>query len=84
MAAQRRVPATAEGPGIVTGSYTLWNAAWLQPWRYGASQGQWFARLDNLTNELAYASTSILTQTLGVNAPPLPARSLRVGLQASF
>jgi iron complex outermembrane receptor protein len=84
VAAQRRVPATAEGPGIVTGSYTLWNAAWLQPWRYGASQGQWFARLDNLTNELAYASTSILTQTLGVNAPPLPARSLRVGLQASF
>jgi hypothetical protein len=43
-----------------------------------------FAKLDNLTHQLAYSSTSVLTQTMGSNAPPLAGRSLKLGLQASF
>jgi iron complex outermembrane receptor protein len=44
----------------------------------------WFAKLDNLTNRLAYASTSVLTQTMGNQAPPLAGRSLKLGAQVSF
>jgi iron complex outermembrane receptor protein len=43
-----------------------------------------YARLDNITNRLAYSSTSVLTTTAFPNAPPLPGRSLKLGLQASF
>ena len=43
-----------------------------------------YARLDNITNTLAYSPTSILTSTAFPNAPPLPGRNLKVGLQASF
>jgi iron complex outermembrane receptor protein len=43
-----------------------------------------YARLDNITNALAYSPTSILTSTAFPNAPPLPGRNLKVGLQASF
>ena len=43
-----------------------------------------YARLDNITNRLAYSATSVLTTTAFPNAPPLPGRSLKVGLQASF
>ena len=43
----------------------------------------WYARLDNLTDQLAYSASSILTQTTPGKAP-LPGRSLRVGLQAAF
>ena len=43
-----------------------------------------YARLDNITNRLAYSPTSILTSTAFPNAPPLPGPSLKVGLQASF
>jgi iron complex outermembrane receptor protein len=39
--------------------------------------------VDNLSNRLAYSATSILTSTAYPKAP-LPGRSLRVGLQASF
>jgi iron complex outermembrane receptor protein len=43
-----------------------------------------FAKLDNITNKLAYSSTSVLTQTLRGDAPPIAGRSLKVGAQVSF
>jgi iron complex outermembrane receptor protein len=43
----------------------------------------WFARLDNMGDALAYSATSMLTQTAPGKAP-LPGRSMKVGLQASF
>jgi iron complex outermembrane receptor protein len=43
----------------------------------------WYARVDNASDRLAYSATSILTQT-APGPVPLPGRSLKVGLQASF
>jgi iron complex outermembrane receptor protein len=43
----------------------------------------WYARLDNITDKLAYSASSVLTSTAFPKAP-LPGRSLKVGLQASF
>jgi iron complex outermembrane receptor protein len=43
----------------------------------------WFARLDNLTDQLAYSATSILTST-AFGKSPLPGRSFKLGVQASF
>ena len=43
----------------------------------------WYARLDNITNRLAYSATSILTTTV-YPAAPLPGRSLKVGLRVTF
>ena len=48
-----------------------------------ASTLLWFAKIDNLSDVLAYSATSILTQTAPGRAP-LPGRSLKLGLQASF
>lgn len=82
-AAQKRV---ADGDRAADG-YTLWNAA--LSWRTAAQFGSvsssllWYARLDNLTNRLAYSGTSILTTTAFPKAP-LPGRSLKVGVQATF
>ena len=81
-AKQTRVPT---GQLAVSG-YTLWNAALTYRMRLAAPVGGqifWFARLDNLTNQLAYSATSILTQTAAGKAP-LPGRSVKLGLQASF
>jgi iron complex outermembrane recepter protein len=63
--------------------YTLWNLA--ATWRMKAkdAQLQWFARLDNVTDKLAYSATSILT-TSAPNRSPLPGRSFKLGLQAVF
>ena len=77
--AQNRVP---EGDRA-TAAYTLWNAALTYRQKAGRAQLQWFARVDNLTNRLAYSATSILTQTAFPKAP-LPGRSVRVGVQAMF
>ena len=43
----------------------------------------WYARVDNIGNTLAYSATSILTTTV-FPAAPLPGRSLKVGLRATF
>jgi iron complex outermembrane receptor protein len=43
----------------------------------------WFAKLDNLTDTLAYSASSVLTQTAAGKAP-LPGRSLKVGIQLDF
>jgi len=42
-----------------------------------------YARIDNITNELAYSASSILTTTAFPNVP-LPGRSAKVGLRATF
>ncbi|MDP3605097.1 MAG: TonB-dependent receptor [Polaromonas sp.] len=79
-AAQKRVPAAPTGE---TGAYTLWNAAATYRVKSGAASLLWYARLDNITDKLAYSATSVLTSTAFPKAP-LPGRSLKVGLQASF
>jgi iron complex outermembrane receptor protein len=80
-AAQNRVP---EG-GVTTAGHTLWNAGInYHAHTYGPTHWLLFAKLDNITNKLAYSSTSVLTQTLGSNAPPIAGRSLKVGAQVSF
>lgn len=66
-----------------TAAYTLWNLAGTYRMKAGASNLLWYAKVDNLTNELAYSATSILTTTAFPKAP-LPGRSLKVGLQANF
>ena len=77
--AQNRVPVTDRA----TDAYTLWNLAGTYRMRAGAASLLWFARLDNLTNQLAYSASSVLTTTAFPKAP-MPGRSLKVGLQASF
>ncbi len=77
--AQSRVPVGDQA----TAAYTLWNAAASYRVTAGPTSWLWYARLDNLTNQLAYSATSVLTTTVFPNAP-LPGRSLKVGLQASF
>lgn len=80
-AAQNRVP---EG-NITTAGHTLWNAGInYHAHTYGPIHWLLFAKLDNITNKLAYSSTSVLTQTMGTNAPPIAGRSLKVGAQVSF
>ncbi len=69
-----------------TDGHTLWNATLTYRMKTATpSSGQllWYARLDNAGNQLAYSATSILTQTVPGRSP-LPGRSLKVGLQASF
>ena len=77
--AQNRVPVTDHA----TDAYTLWNLAGTYRMRAGATSLLWFTRLDNITNQLAYSATSVLTTTAFPKAP-MPGRSLKVGLQASF
>lgn len=78
-AAQSRVPAGDRA----TSAYTLWNTAVNYRVKTGPATMLWYARLDNITNQLAYSATSVLTTTV-FPAAPLPGRSLKIGLQASF
>ena len=78
-AAQNRVAAGQRA----TAGYTLWNTAASYTQKLGPTSLLWYARLDNLTNQLAYSAASVLTTTAFPKAP-LPGRSLKVGLQASF
>jgi iron complex outermembrane recepter protein len=66
-----------------TAAYTLLNASLRFQQKLGASTLLWFAKIDNLSDVLAYSATSILTQTAPGKAP-LPGRSIKLGLQASF
>ncbi|MDR1969134.1 MAG: TonB-dependent receptor [Burkholderiaceae bacterium] len=77
--AQRRVPAGER----VTAGYTLWNAALTWRQKAGGAELEWYARVDNVGNQLAYSATSILTQT-AFGRVPLPGRSVRMGVQAVF
>ncbi|MDI9234854.1 TonB-dependent receptor [Limnohabitans lacus] len=78
-AAQQRVP---DG-SVATGAYTLVNASVSYRQKLDTTVLQWFARLDNLTHQLAYSASSILTTT-AFGKSPLPGRSLKLGVQASF
>ena len=77
---QSRVPAVGQR---TTEAYTLWNAAlsWRMP--LGTSELLWFARVDNITDELAYSAVSVLTTTAFPKAP-LPGRSARLGVRLTF
>ncbi|WP_295373905.1 TonB-dependent receptor [uncultured Pseudacidovorax sp.] len=78
-AAQKRVPATDRAAD----SYTLWNASLGYRMKVQRASLLWYARVDNLGNELAYSATSILTTTVYPRAP-LPGRSVKVGLRVDF
>jgi len=80
VARQDRVPAG----DLPTDGYTLWNAALTYRMKADASSDLlWYARVDNAADKLAYSATSILTQTVPGKSP-LPGRSFKVGLRASF
>ena len=79
-AAHSRLPAS----DITAPSNTRWHAGVNYRMKTGAANLLWYGRLDNITNRLAYSATSVLTTTAFPNAPPLPGRSLKLGLQASF
>lgn len=78
-AAQTRVAAGQRA----TSAYTLWNLAATYRMKAGVSNILWYAKVDNLTNQLAYSAASVLTTTAFPKAP-LPGRSLKVGLQVAF
>ena len=78
-AVQNDVPAGQ----LSTGAYTLWSAAMTYRTKVAQSSALWFAKLDNLTDTLAYSASSVLTQTAPGKAP-LPGRALKVGLQVNF
>jgi iron complex outermembrane receptor protein len=78
-AAQKSVP---EG-SVATGAYTLVNASVSYRQKLDATVLHWFARLDNLTDQLAYSASSILTST-AFGKSPLPGRSFKLGVQATF
>jgi iron complex outermembrane recepter protein len=77
---QNRVPDVGQR---TTEAYTLWNAAVTYKMKQGASNLLWYARIDNVTNQVAYSATSVLTTTAFPKAP-LPGRSLKIGLQVNF
>jgi iron complex outermembrane receptor protein len=78
-AAQTRVPNGQTG----TEATTLWNSAVSYRTKVASVETLWFVRLDNMTDALAYSPTSVLTQT-APGKVPLPGRSVKLGLQASF
>jgi iron complex outermembrane receptor protein len=78
-AAQSRVPAGS----VATGAYTLVNASLAYRQKLDNAVLHWFARLDNLTDQLAYSASSILTST-AFGKSPLPGRSFKLGVQVGF
>ena len=84
--AQNRMPYYSNVTPVTTAAYTLWNAGLNYHAHSGPTHWMFFAKFDNLTNKLAYSSTSVLTQTLTNRglAPPLAGRSVKLGLQVSF
>ncbi len=78
-AAQNRVPTGS----VATGAYTLVNASVSYRQKQDGKLFDWFARIDNLTDQLAYSASSILTST-AFGKSPLPGRSFKLGVQAGF
>jgi iron complex outermembrane receptor protein len=78
-AAQNRVPEGAQA----TPTFALWHAHLAYKQKVSGGALNWFARLDNLSNQWAYSATSILTSTAPGKAP-LPGRSVKLGVLASF
>lgn len=79
LAAQNRVP---DGQRATAG-YTLWHAGASYRSKVSRTTLLWYARLENAGDTLAYSASSILTQSVPGRAP-LPGRSLRLGMQATF
>jgi len=78
-AAQDRVPTGA----AVTAAYTLWHGFVSYKQSVSGASLNWFAKLDNASNQWAYSATSILTTT-APGKSPLPGRSLKLGVMATF
>lgn len=78
-AAQHRVPTGS----LSTDAYTLWHGHVNYKQKVGETTLNWFAKLDNATNQWAYSATSILTST-APGKSPLPGRSLKLGVLATF
>ena len=74
---QSRVPSD----DTPTPSWTIVNLAASYRVRLGETDGLLFAKLNNLTNELAYNASTIATVR---PLAPLPGRALMVGLHVSF
>ena len=78
------------GPAqVATQAYSLWNAQISYRQKIDAQHALWYAKLDNLGDQLAYSATSVLTTTASdavSNRPkaPLPGRSIKLGLQVFF
>ncbi len=62
-----------------TGGYNMLNVGTHYTTRIGNVPAQFYARVNNLTNELAYSHTSFIK-----NAAPLPGRNLTAGLRLIF
>jgi iron complex outermembrane receptor protein len=78
-AAQNRVPVGS----VATPSYTLVNASMTYRQKLDLAVLHWFARLDNMTDQLAYSASSILTTT-AFGKSPLPGRSAKLGVKLVF
>jgi iron complex outermembrane receptor protein len=78
-AAQNRVPTGS----VATTANTLVNASMAYRQKLPGLTLDWFARIDNLSDQLAYSATSILTST-AFGKSPLPGRSFKLGVQAGF
>ncbi len=68
---------------VATAAYTLMNVNASYRQKLGSVNLFWFARIDNFGDVLAYAASSILTQTAPGKAP-LPGRNIKLGLQVTF
>ena len=74
---------------VATAGYTLWNTQLSYRQTIQANQAVWYLKLDNLTDQLAYPATSVLTTTAadtvtGRPKAPLPGRNIKLGLQLYF
>jgi iron complex outermembrane receptor protein len=78
-AAQNNVP----NGSVATEAYTLWSGYMNYKQKVSGQTLNWFAKLDNLSNQWAYSATSILTST-APGKSPLPGRSLKFGVLATF
>ncbi len=78
-AAQDRVPTGSQ----TTDAYTLWNGFVSYKQKLSGTTLNWFGKIDNLSNQWAYSATSILTST-SPGKSPLPGRSVKLGVMATF
>ena len=78
-AAQNRVPAG----NATTESYTLWHGFVNYKQKLSGTTLNWFGKIDNISNQWAYSATSILTTT-AKGQSPLPGRSVKLGVMATF
>ena len=77
LAKQTRVPST----DVPTPSATLLdvNLSWRQRW--GTAEALWFARIDNVGDELAFNAAALRTAR---ELSPLPGRAATLGLRVAW